>query len=119
MNAEQQDMPARGRWARRAATVLVGGAIAAGGLAALAVPAHAAPTGCTVQYQYPGAKATCTEGDGLYRARATCLSMRMVGQRLVWSEYTRYGSWVAPGPDSASLADCLPGSAKAIGIEYA
>jgi hypothetical protein len=107
MNNERQDTPTRGRWARRAATALVGGAIAAGGLAAVAAPAHAAPSGCSLSWVGGGFTVRCTEGDGLYRAKLECRKIGSTG--IPYTSY-RYGPWAAPGPDTYSTAWCDGGA---------
>ncbi|SEG83027.1 hypothetical protein SAMN04489712_115126 [Thermomonospora echinospora] len=118
MDSERtQDVPTRGRWARRAATMLVGGAIAAGGLAAVAAPAHAAPSGCTLTNQWTGYQATCTEGDGLYRAYARCTKLIFNSPALPRRVYyNEYGEWATPGAGSISTARCPSGAWTEYGL---
>ncbi|MBA9002107.1 MULTISPECIES: hypothetical protein [Thermomonospora] len=99
------DRLVRGRWARRAATMLVSGAVAAGGLAALAAPAHAAPSGCTRSLTWNAYTLSCAEGDGQYRAGVECVKY----VNLRWYYATRYGEWVAAGPGGSSRAVCPTG----------
>jgi hypothetical protein len=105
MNSDRQDAPARARWARRAATMLMGGAIAAGGLAAAAAPAHAAPSGCTTTSSAGTYTAKCTEGDGQYRILLQCAMYRS-GK---WYSATVTGPWATAGPDGSSSARCPSG----------
>jgi hypothetical protein len=87
---------------RRALTGATGALVAVGALTALSAPAHAAPSGCTGTWG--GGRtftATCTEGDGLYRAKVTCVRFNQIPTRI-----TATGPWVAAGPGTKSTATC-------------